>query len=86
MDDWPASKTWSLDQLIKKCGDAEFKVTQPHGNAVPMKVKDFAGYMDVQHDEEPLYIFDPQVRFGDLAKKIQKQITKIQKMGLGVVI
>ncbi|CAM6089280.1 unnamed protein product [Calypogeia fissa] len=68
LDDWPASKTWSLNQLIEKCGDAEFKATQPHGKAVPMKLKDFARYMDLQHDEEPLYIFDPQ--FGETVPEL----------------
>lgn len=61
MTDWPANERWRLDELAKSCGDAAFKVSQPHGKSIDMTMKDYAQYMSIQHDEEPLYIFDAQV-------------------------
>lgn len=60
--DWPAQKTWtSIRALLDKYGDVGFKVSQAHGKKIKMKLKDYAAYMECQHDEEPLYIFDAKV-------------------------
>ncbi|GAQ84534.1 Phosphatidylserine-specific receptor PtdSerR [Klebsormidium nitens] len=56
---WPASQEWTLPKLVDRFGDAKFKVSQAHGKAVKMTLRDYAAYTRVQHDEEPLYIFDP---------------------------
>ncbi|BBN10747.1 histone arginine demethylase JMJD6 [Marchantia polymorpha subsp. ruderalis] len=70
MTDWPANERWRLDELAKSCGDAAFKVSQPHGKSIDMTMKDYAQYMSIQHDEEPLYIFDAQ--FGESAPELLK--------------
>ncbi|KAH7295900.1 hypothetical protein KP509_27G069900 [Ceratopteris richardii] len=64
-DNWPAMHKWSIDYLIKHYGECIFKVAQENGKKVLMNFEDYAFYMSQQHDEEPLYIFDP--KFGEVA-------------------
>lgn len=64
-DDWPAMQTWSLDHLVKHYGDCAFTVAQDDDKNVLMRLKDYVSYMSLQHDEDPLYIFDS--KFGEIA-------------------
>ncbi|XP_024543827.1 F-box protein At1g78280 isoform X2 [Selaginella moellendorffii] len=57
-EDWPARRTWTIDQLVHRYGDSEFKVSQSYGQRIRMTLKDYADYTRSQHDEDPLYIFD----------------------------
>lgn len=60
-DTWPARTAWATDQLLQKYGNTTFKISQKSANKISMKFKDYVSYMNVQHDEDPLYIFDPKV-------------------------
>lgn len=46
---------------MDRYGDLAFRVSQSYGKKIKMKLKDYASYMAMQHDEEPLYIFDAKV-------------------------
>ncbi|KAJ3057826.1 hypothetical protein HK102_010852, partial [Quaeritorhiza haematococci] len=69
MNDWKARTTWSVETLCEKYGDKLFKVGneyRPGGPiTVDMKFGDYINYMRTQHDETPLYVFDPS--FGERA-------------------
>uniref|UniRef100_A0A7C9ARL2 JmjC domain-containing protein n=1 Tax=Opuntia streptacantha TaxID=393608 RepID=A0A7C9ARL2_OPUST len=69
-DSWPARNTWTLDQLLLKYGDTPFKISQRSSHKIRMKFKDYVSYMKLQHDEDPLYIFDP--KFGEAAPDLLK--------------
>ncbi|PSR99866.1 F-box protein [Actinidia chinensis var. chinensis] len=64
-DTWPAKHTWTIDQLLLKYGDTAFKISQKSARKISMKFKDYVSYMQIQHDEDPLYIFDE--KFGEVA-------------------
>lgn len=61
-DSWVAKKTWTPDQLVNKYGDTQFRISQRSANKISMKLKDYVSYMQEQHDEDPLYIFDDKVQ------------------------
>lgn len=42
-------------------GDTAFKISQRSSRKITMKFKDYVSYIKVQHDEDPLYIFDDKV-------------------------
>ncbi|KAG9451442.1 hypothetical protein H6P81_011407 [Aristolochia fimbriata] len=67
-DTWPARATWTTDQLLEKYGDTPFKISQRSRKKVTMKLKDYVSYMKLQHDEDPLYIFDE--KFGEAAPSL----------------
>ncbi|CAK9313061.1 unnamed protein product [Citrullus colocynthis] len=67
---WPARRTWSIDHLSQKYGDIAFKISQRSAKKISMKFKDYAAYMQLQHDEDPLYIFDD--KFGEAAPDLLK--------------
>ncbi|XP_077249906.1 transferases, transferring glycosyl groups isoform X2 [Tasmannia lanceolata] len=67
---WPARSTWTTDQLLRNYGDTAFRLSQKSGKKITMKVKDYVSYMNRQHDEDPLYIFDDQ--FGEAAPDLLK--------------
>ncbi|KAK9757623.1 hypothetical protein RND81_01G174600 [Saponaria officinalis] len=69
-DSWPARNTWTLDQLVLKYGDMPFRISQRSARKMKMKLKDYVSYMELQHDEDPLYIFDE--KFGDTAPDLLK--------------
>ncbi|KAL5844348.1 hypothetical protein ACOSQ4_010306 [Xanthoceras sorbifolium] len=69
-DMWPARTAWTIDQLLLKYGDTTFKISQRSAHKISMKFKDYVSYMNVQHDEDPLYIFDP--KFGEAAPVLLK--------------
>ncbi|KAF6170322.1 hypothetical protein GIB67_043012 [Kingdonia uniflora] len=64
-ESWPARTTWTTDQLLCKYGDTKFKISQRSSRKITMKFKDYISYTRVQHDEDPLYIFDD--KFGEVA-------------------
>ena len=61
-DSWPASKTWTIDQLSEKYGEVPFRISQRSPNKISMKFKDYISYMKTQRDEDPLYVFDDSVQ------------------------
>ncbi|KAG9144286.1 hypothetical protein Leryth_016938 [Lithospermum erythrorhizon] len=69
-DTWPARNTWTIEQLLMKYGDTTFRISQRSPKKVTMKFKDYVTYMQIQHDEDPLYIFDD--KFGEVAPDLLK--------------
>ncbi|XP_058786355.1 lysine-specific demethylase JMJ21-like isoform X2 [Vicia villosa] len=69
-DTWPARHKWTIDQLLLNYGDVAFKISQRSSKKISMKFKDYVSYMKVQHDEDPLYIFDE--KFGEHAPSLLK--------------
>ncbi|KAJ4826712.1 hypothetical protein Tsubulata_028933 [Turnera subulata] len=70
-DDWPARSNWTIDKLSSKYGDTAFKISQRSSRKISMKFRDYVSYMNVQHDEDPLYIFDE--KFGETAPSLLKE-------------
>ncbi|XP_010273004.1 PREDICTED: F-box protein At1g78280 [Nelumbo nucifera] len=62
---WPARSMWSAEHLLLNYGEIAFKISQRSSRKITMKFKDYVSYMNFQHDEDPLYIFDD--RFGEVA-------------------
>lgn len=60
-DTWPARKAWTLEQLLMDYGDVKFHLSQKSSKKILMCFKDYASYMQIQHDEDPLYVFDDKV-------------------------
>jgi len=58
---WPARTKWTLQQLTKDFGEVPFRISQRSPQKITMKLKDYVSYMELQHDEDPLYIFDDKV-------------------------
>lgn len=69
-DTWPARHKWTTDQLLQDYGDVAFKISQRSFGKISMKFKDYVSYMKLQHDEDPLYIFDE--KFGEAAPNLLK--------------
>lgn len=46
---------------MKKYEDTAFKLSQRSRHKIKMKLKDYVSYIKLQHDEDPLYIFDEKV-------------------------
>ncbi|XP_059279731.1 lysine-specific demethylase JMJ21 isoform X1 [Lycium ferocissimum] len=69
-DTWPARTTWTTEELLKNYGDTAFKLSQRSRHKIRMKLKDYVSYTKVQHDEDPLYIFDE--KFGEAAPELLK--------------
>ncbi|XP_043689976.1 F-box protein At1g78280-like [Telopea speciosissima] len=67
---WPARSTWTLEQLLVNYGDTAFRISQRSSKKINMKFKDYVSYMKLQHDEDPLYIFDDE--FGEVAPGLLK--------------
>ena len=65
-DSWPARNKWTLDQLLSKCGDVAFRISQRSSKNIKMTFEDYVSYMKVQHDEDPLYIFDDKVHISTI--------------------
>lgn len=42
-------------------GEVPFRISQRSPQKITMKLKDYVSYMELQHDEDPLYIFDDKV-------------------------
>lgn len=69
-NDWSAKHNWTVEKLLERYGDIAFRISQSHAKKVTMKLKNYVSYMTVQHDEDPLYIFDPM--FGNVAPDLLK--------------
>lgn len=69
-DTWNASKTWTPEQLVVEYGDTPFRISQKSANKISMKLDDYVSYIQQQHDEDPLYIFDD--KFGEVAPDLLK--------------
>nr|XP_043615295.1 F-box protein At1g78280 [Erigeron canadensis] len=69
-DNWLARKTWTPEQLLVKYGDTPFRISQKSANKISMKLEDYVSYIQQQHDEDPLYIFDD--KFGEVAPDLLK--------------
>ncbi|KAK4434216.1 F-box protein [Sesamum alatum] len=69
-DNWPARKSWTSEQLLLKYPDTKFRISQRSSKKINMKFKDYSSYMQIQHDEDPLYIFDD--KFGEAAPDLLK--------------
>ncbi|KAK4365163.1 hypothetical protein RND71_016521 [Anisodus tanguticus] len=67
---WPARTTWTIEELLKNYGDTAFKLSQRSRHKIRMTLKDYVSYTKVQHDEDPLYIFDE--KFGEAAPELLK--------------
>ncbi|KAL3504772.1 hypothetical protein ACH5RR_034613 [Cinchona calisaya] len=64
-DTWPARNTWTIEQLLQNYGDKTFRISQRSSWKIMMTFKDYMSYTQIQHDEDPLYVFDD--KFGDVA-------------------
>ncbi|XP_008804772.2 F-box protein At1g78280 [Phoenix dactylifera] len=62
---WPARTKWTIDQLLLNYGDVTLGISQRSSKKITMKFKDYVSYMKLQHDEDPLYVFDD--KFGEAA-------------------
>uniref|UniRef100_A0A8R7QEH6 JmjC domain-containing protein n=1 Tax=Triticum urartu TaxID=4572 RepID=A0A8R7QEH6_TRIUA len=60
---WPARTKWAIQQLVHDYGEVTFRISQRSPKKIIMKLKDYVSYMELQHDEDPLYIFDD--KFGE---------------------
>ncbi|KAM7516848.1 hypothetical protein LguiA_006431 [Lonicera macranthoides] len=69
-DTWPARHAWTTGQLLLKYGDTKFRISQRSSKKVAMQFKDYLSYTQIQHDEDPLYIFDD--KFGEVAPDLLK--------------
>ncbi|KAL7085513.1 hypothetical protein ACP275_14G285000 [Erythranthe tilingii] len=69
-DNWPARKSWTSEQLSLKYSDTKFRISQRSSKKVNMKFKDYISYIQIQHDEDPLYIFDD--KFAEAAPDLLK--------------
>ncbi|XP_075082440.1 lysine-specific demethylase JMJ21 isoform X1 [Nicotiana tabacum] len=69
-DTWPASTTWTTEELLKKYEDTAFKLSQRSRHKIKIKLKEYVSYIKLQHDEDPLYIFDE--KFGETAPELLK--------------
>ncbi|KAJ4965124.1 hypothetical protein NE237_016973 [Protea cynaroides] len=67
---WPARSKWTVDQLLENYGDTEFRISQRSAKKIKIKFKDYVLYLKLQHDEDPLYIFDD--KFGEAAPGLLK--------------
>lgn len=61
VDDWPARKSWTSQELLLRYPETKFRISQRSSKKIIMKFKDYVSYMQIQHDEDPLYIFDDKV-------------------------
>lgn len=50
-----------MQQLVHDYGEVPFRISQRSPQKITMKLKDYVSYMEQQHDEDPLYIFDDKV-------------------------
>ncbi|XP_042023312.1 F-box protein At1g78280-like isoform X1 [Salvia splendens] len=70
-DNWPARKSWTSEELLLKYPETKFRISQRSSKKVSMKFKDYVSYTQVQHDEDPLYIFSDE--FGEVAPDLLKE-------------
>eukprot|EP01121_Diplochlamys_sp_Union-15-3_P009198 TRINITY_DN2492_c0_g1_i3.p1 TRINITY_DN2492_c0_g1~~TRINITY_DN2492_c0_g1_i3.p1 ORF type:complete len:371 (-),score=65.31 TRINITY_DN2492_c0_g1_i3:74-1132(-) len=54
MNDWPAMKKWTYEQLLLDYGDVKFRT----GGGFKMTLKNYFHYLRSQKEQVPLYLFD----------------------------
>jgi hypothetical protein len=64
---WPLAKL-SLQPFIYSFGSKSLQVSKPGGGKLKMDLAVYGDYMQRQHDEEPLYVFD--AAFGETAPEL----------------
>jgi hypothetical protein len=59
--EWRASSEWTFDKLCSKYGHVRFKTDEVdhESHKFKMRFDDYVQYMRQQHDEDPIYMFDP---------------------------
>jgi len=77
---WPARTKWTLQQLTKDFGEVPFRISQRSPQKITMKLKDYVSYMELQHDEDPLYIFDDKVSCIHHFISFATKVTSIEKL------
>jgi len=79
--EWPALRSWNLFALEKdpdlrerpfKCGEDD------DGNSIKVKLKHFLKYLQNNHDDSPLYIFDSAFEDDKISKRILSKYLEIQ--------
>lgn len=74
--EWPAMRNWGffalendpdLRERAFKCGEDD------DGNSIKVKLKHFLRYLQHNHDDSPLYIFDSAFEDDKIAKKILRK-------------
>lgn len=74
MDSWPAMERWSLSNLQQSLRHALLKVGEDDkGRKLRMKYKYFADYMEHQHDDSPLYLFESKVENEAYARRLLEE-------------
>jgi hypothetical protein len=58
---WRAVTEWTFEKLNAKYGDVKFKTDEVdhEKHKFKMRFSDYVEYMRAQHDEDPIYMFDP---------------------------
>ncbi|XP_051118418.1 lysine-specific demethylase JMJ21 [Andrographis paniculata] len=69
-DNWSARKSWTCEEFLLKYADTKFGISQRSSKKINMKFKDYNSYIQLQRDEDPLYIFDD--KFGEAAPDLLK--------------
>ncbi|KAK4747488.1 hypothetical protein SAY87_014074 [Trapa incisa] len=69
-DTWPARTTWTIDNLLLNHGEKALRISQKSVKKMSMKLRDYVSYMNIQHDEDPLYIFED--KFGEIIPELLK--------------
>ncbi|CAG8472472.1 1324_t:CDS:10 [Paraglomus brasilianum] len=62
VEKWRAWDEWKLNDIVHKYGNKIFRVANERGGKVkyvPMTLASYLNYIRRQHDETPLYVFDP---------------------------
>ncbi|KAJ7965736.1 F-box protein family [Quillaja saponaria] len=72
-DTWPARHIWTTEHLLENYGDTAFRISQSRSRKISMKFKDYVSYINLQRDEDPLYIFDD--KFGEVTPNLLKDYT-----------
>ncbi|WOH02607.1 hypothetical protein DCAR_0521996 [Daucus carota subsp. sativus] len=67
---WSATHAWTPDRLMVDYGDKVFRISQRSSKKASIKFRDYISYSQIQHDEDPLYIFDD--KFGEVAPGLLK--------------
>jgi histone arginine demethylase JMJD6 len=58
---WPANREWTKENLLRRYALNYFKVDEvdDDGEKMHMTLSDYLAYSEQNHDEDPIYLFDP---------------------------